>query len=130
MKNVVHFVRDRGFVLGIFGLIGLIALIIAIQQNTNTNAQLLEIARGNRAINLQNAQILKEVQSCTDPKGACAQRGRQQSGQAVETINRISVYAAFCANRQMPPVTVKDVESCVKEQLEKNPSTPGQEQSP
>lgn len=61
----------------------------------------------------------ENIQSCTSPKGACYKDANARTGAAVDTINQISVYAAYCS-RVPANDTVELVKSCIQEELEKN----------
>lgn len=64
----------------------------------------------------QNRRLLAEVEDCTNPDGQCAQRGQEQTGKAVGSINEntntISLYAAACADRPGDQ-TLAQIKRCV-----------------
>lgn len=63
-----------------------------------------------------NRTTLNEVRSCTIPGGTCYERGQDQTGEAVDSINRVVVYAAICADR--PGVQGQnEIEACVLDLL-------------
>ena len=64
-----------------------------------------------------NRALLNEVRSCTNPQGECAKRGAEATGTAVESINKVVVYAALCADK--PGYQSRDdIEACVLDLLE------------
>jgi hypothetical protein len=63
-----------------------------------------------------NTGAVKLIRDCTDPSGDCYKRGQKQTAVAVADINKISVYAAACADR--PGVqTASEIYACVVERL-------------
>lgn len=80
-----------------------------IQEDTNARVALAE----------QNNKILNTLKDCTTPQGKCYQRSNDRTGSVVGTINQVSVFAAYCASVEPPPVNVQAVEQCVKSQLER-----------
>lgn len=61
----------------------------------------------------QSAELLVD---CTTPAGQCYQNGDRRSGAAVQTINRVSVLAAYCSKKP-ENVSVAQIEDCIKKEL-------------
>jgi len=60
----------------------------------------------------------KTLLDCTNPKGKCYKEGNARSAQAIGSINRVSIYAAYCA--KIPAnVTAKQIETCINAELQK-----------
>jgi hypothetical protein len=66
----------------------------------------------NARLNHQMLALAASIKDCTDPKGKCAQRGQQQTGKAVGSINDVTVAAAWCS-RQTTNRTVNDLRICI-----------------
>jgi hypothetical protein len=64
-----------------------------------------------------NHKILQEVESCTDPTGACAKRGQSQTGDAVNHLELTTVFAAECAVQHVKDPTDAIIERCIKDKL-------------
>lgn len=81
-----------------------------------------------RADQKVNASTNKAVLDCTDPEGECAKRGAEATGQAVQNIGQLSVYASACAadvDGSLPVrVRVKIIERCVTALVEQPPQAP------
>lgn len=107
-KNTIY---SRRWVIDMLLFILIVALLFILAGLRVTNNRILQVGR-------QNTTILKEVKSCTDPIGACAQRGNQTTRDAVSNINNITIYAAYCASKQQPPVSADAVKRCVEQELE------------
>lgn len=79
-------------------------------RETRANTETLKIlARDNKA-------TMDLVEDCTSPGGECYDRGARRTGEAVGTINQITIYAAACA-KQPANVTVRQIQACVEELL-------------
>ena len=61
-------------------------------------------------------QMMTEILSCTQPKGECNQRGQRQTSGAIDDINKITVYAAACADRPYTQ-TEAQIYACVMQKL-------------
>lgn len=57
-----------------------------------------------------------QIESCTTPDGECYKRGQKQQGGAIADINKITVYAAACADREGEQ-TVEAIQFCVLRRL-------------
>lgn len=110
-------IRNPVFVIELLLVILLIAILYAVTSLRGVTADLKEEQTARISIAQQNQRILREIRSCTNPNGVCAKRGNDSQGAAISTINKVSVYAAFCANSQPPPASVADVEACVRKEL-------------
>lgn len=62
----------------------------------------------------RSAELLVD---CTTPAGECYQNGDRRSGAAVQTINRVSVLAAYCSKKP-ENVSVAQIEDCIKKELD------------
>lgn len=75
-----------------------------------------------------NASTNKAVLDCTDPEGECAKRGQEATGQAVQNIGQLSVYASACAAEADPKLPVRQrariIQHCVTGLLEDPPPSP------
>lgn len=111
-------IRNPVFIIELLLIILLIAILYAVTSLRGVTAELRDSQTERISLSTQNGIILREIKSCTDPEGACAKRGAAQQLEAIQTINQISVYAAYCASVQPAPVSVTDVETCVSKQLE------------
>lgn len=63
-----------------------------------------------------NVSTLHVVRDCTDPGGTCFKRGQKSTAKAVASINKITVYAAACADKPGNQ-TVTQIQSCVIRKL-------------
>lgn len=61
-------------------------------------------------------QLARDIDSCTDPQGACAKRGQRNTAKAVDSIALRQVAAVACADR---PGTqrVTEIQACVERVL-------------
>jgi uncharacterized protein YlxW (UPF0749 family) len=64
----------------------------------------------------QIKRVAGQIESCTTPKGECYERGRSQTADAVGTINRITIYAAACADRAGVD-TAPEIQACIEQAL-------------
>lgn len=55
-------------------------------------------------------ETLAVIKDCTDPAGACAQRGQQQTAAAVAAISSSQIVASWCA---LHSPTLKAAQACV-----------------
>lgn len=71
-----------------------------------------------------NHKTLDAINSCTHPGRECYQHGQQQTAQAVASINKVVVLAAYCAARA-PHQSITEIQRCVINHLadRKAPST-------
>lgn len=60
----------------------------------------------------------KRLLDCTSPQGKCYQDGNRRTGEAIGNINRVSIYAAYCAKIPVN-VTAKQIENCINAELQK-----------
>lgn len=88
----------------------LVAVILVITTVT------LQELRGNSAENRRNTTLLVD---CTTPGHQCYDESAKRTGEAVSIINRIAVYAAYCAKNLPDGVPVEQVEKCVRTELER-----------
>jgi glutaminase len=65
---------------------------------------------------ITNRAVLNEVRSCTKPGGECYKRGQENTGTAVESINKVVLYAATCADKRGVN-TQSEIEACVLDLL-------------
>lgn len=56
------------------------------------------------------------IESCTNPKGRCYADSTARTGSAINTINQITVYAAFCS-KQPENNTVPQIKACIEKEL-------------
>lgn len=61
-------------------------------------------------------QISEQIKSCVDPAGACTKRGQEQTGAAVEMLNRTTVAVVECADTYDGKAAI---DACVLRQLAK-----------
>lgn len=95
----------------LFGCIALlvVGLVFVVVQTFGLVSQTRATQEGNR-------DLLNLIKSCTDPSGECAKRGQEQTADAIADINRVTVYAAACADE--PGVQGQSaIYACVVEML-------------
>lgn len=63
-----------------------------------------------------NVSTVQLIRDCTTPGRRCYERSQKTTGDAVASINRVSVYAAACADRPRRQ-TVEQIQSCVIDRL-------------
>lgn len=72
----------------------------------------------------------EQVESCTTPEGKCFQESQRRTGEAVNSIGQLSVYASACAADvdQTLPVRqrVRIIERCVNRLAQQPPAQPQQ----
>lgn len=104
-----------GLTLGVLAVLLLVSILqtrmlvgeVRNTQKTNTGTVRLIKAQG------------RAIRDCTDPTGECFKRAKRQTAGAVNDINKISVYAAACAD-QSGVQTASEIYACVVERLAKD----------
>lgn len=124
MSHTVHVRRQIGgaIVGALAGALLVIVLVLLVRT--------WSLADGIRVAQQSNAQTLREthrtldvVQSCTTPGRECFKRGQKQTSGAIADINRVSIYAAACADRPRQQ-TVEQIQACVIERLAQDAHRP------
>lgn len=94
---------------GLAVLLPVLALLATVILGTVLLVRLSDVAEVNKA----NGEIVKD---CTTPGGECFERGQRATGDAVGSINKVTILVARCqaAGRA-------DLEACVGEGLQENP---------
>lgn len=104
-------------------IIGVVAVLI---QTNNLTAAIRDQQKESveRAKDIQTTQQV--IRDCTDPGGACFERGQRQTAKAVGDINQVIVYAAACADRDGVQ-TQPEIYACVIDMLanDQNADQPG-----
>lgn len=91
----------------------LLGTVLSIRGTQNTNAPKID----STAETLKVVKDLAEkINSCTDPDGACAERGREQTGAAVRDISLRQIAAVACADRPGTQ-TPLEIKACVARTL-------------
>ena len=67
---------------------------------------------------VRNGQVSEQIESCTTPGGECFEANRKRTNGVVGDINRVTLLAASCADRDNSQTTA-EIRSCVMEQLER-----------
>jgi hypothetical protein len=88
----------------------LVVLVLAILVQT---WGLVDAIRENQKINTETLRIL---QDCTVPENDCYERSQKRTAEAVGDINKITLYAAACADRPGEQ-TIVEIQSCVLHRL-------------
>lgn len=82
---------------------------------------LMSLAIQSRQRGKESQELLRTIQSCTQPSGECYQRGRRSTAQAVSNINRVVILAAACASGLPSGLSVDvrqtRIQSCVISRL-------------
>lgn len=112
-------IYNRRFIIDLMIFIVLVALVfLLVIERINYN-KLLDLNQQGAQRGVENARILKEVLSCTQPEGECSKRGTDASKTAVSSINQVVVDAAYCASKIPPPVSADVVRECVTDELKR-----------
>ena len=82
-----------------------------IEQNERIQAFIREQA-------IKNQRLIEQVESCTTPTGKCYRDNRNRTNTVVMDINRVSILAAACADRD-DTQTAAQIRKCVLDQLER-----------
>ena len=83
-----------------------------------TQTQMTERTKAIRAAQESSTASLRVIKDCTRPQGQCFERGQRQTGQAVATINEVSIIAAACADDPARQ-TVEQIRVCVAAELKR-----------
>lgn len=67
-----------------------------------------------------NASTLTLIKDCTEPGGNCYKRNQKASGQAIDVINRVSVYAAACASQERNKGSIEKIQVCVLNRIQQD----------
>ena len=67
---------------------------------------------------VRNGRLVKQVESCTTPTGKCYRDNQNRTNTVVMDINRVSILAAACADRD-DTQTAAQIRKCVMDQLER-----------
>lgn len=62
----------------------------------------------------QNGQVLDRLVDCTTPGGECYQQSQSQTGAAIDTINRLTVEAGWCAKSLPQGSTEAQYRQCIE----------------
>ena len=98
-RHTRYEVMKRVFILATFVLVT-ICLVILI----SLGRLLVSLAQ-------ENHQTLATIKDCTQPTGACHQRGQRDTARAVASINRVVILAAACASGLPPHISVAERQS-------------------
>lgn len=103
-----------GITLGVVAAVALIAVVVAAVTVTQV--------RGSQVDNTEtldtSAETLEIIKDCTQPEGACYQRGQDRTAEVVDNIGLLSTYAAACAD-QPNQQTAVEIRECVLDLLER-----------
>ena len=105
-------VRTLGWVLVGLSIAALIVTVVASVLVSANNSEAI------RSAQRTNTETLELIRSCTTPGKPCFDEGQKRTGEAVGTINQVSVFAAACADAPKRQ-SVKEIEACVRDRLEK-----------
>lgn len=102
-KALLHFLA------GLVGFLMALAVVTSLLFNIVQIGRLTEIAETNRA----NGQRLID---CTTPGGQCFEDGNDRTGEAIGTINEVTILAASCV--QLPGIdTEAEIRECIEQGL-------------
>lgn len=93
-----------------------LALVITVVSSTVISANNTETIRQAQQTNTETLDLIK---SCTTPGRKCFNEGQERTGKAVGSINKITVYAATCADRPGWQ-DVAEIEACIRAKLARN----------
>jgi tRNA G18 (ribose-2'-O)-methylase SpoU len=110
-------IYNRSWVLDLILVATLAVTIMFLVGQRNQTEQLKDLANANKTLNTQNKQILDQIISCTDPKGVCSVLNQKRSSGVVENINKVTLFAAYCASKTPPYASVDDVRKCVEDAI-------------
>lgn len=113
------FVQKRAIAWAVIGIMAVAMLIVVINAVLQTRAtQRTNVPKiDSTAETLKVVKDLAEkINSCTDPEGACARRGRAQTGAAVMDISSRQIAAVACADRPGTQ-TPLEIKACVERTL-------------
>jgi hypothetical protein len=100
-------IYNRSWVLDIMVAMLLIVTIFFLIGQRNLSNEIVELAK-------QNHQLNEQVHDCTDPTGACYQASRRSNAETIAQINKVTLFAAYCANKLSKTGTLADVRKCVE----------------
>jgi hypothetical protein len=90
-----------------------VALVLLALYAILTTRQLVGVMRQTQKGSVTTLHVVRD---CTTPGQPCYERGQKQTAGAVADINKITVYAAACADRPGDQ-TVTQIQSCVIRKL-------------
>ena len=67
-----------------------------------------------------NTSTVNLIRDCTQPTGKCYQRSQAQTGDAIAVINRVSIYAAACADRAGNRGNITRIQTCVLDRIDQD----------
>lgn len=110
-------VRNFGWI--IVGLLSALLLVIVLALLVGTGSSSQDAEENTEAIEQtqrDNRELLRLIKSCTTPGEECFQEGQERTADAIADINRVTVYAASCADK--PGVQGQaEIYACVVELL-------------
>lgn len=56
---------------------------------------------------------------CTTPGHKCYDDGLKNQAEAIESLNKITIYATFCAKTLPPTITVEEMQKCIQARITK-----------
>lgn len=95
----------------------IVGLLLVTVSQTNKAARGIAEDQGAAAVRGRGiASTAEQIESCTTPGRPCFERGQRQTASAIETINRVTILAAACAD-QPRRQTVEQIQFCVLRRL-------------
>lgn len=111
--------HDPVFIAVIAGLICLVLLSLGYWRQSDQAASLRQQTVGVKELQEQNHRLLSEIESCTTPKGKCAQRGANAQSQVIDLIVQRVTYAMCKLVHPNESITV--VRACVVQVNQQQP---------
>ena len=107
--------------------VGIGYLLVLVTVSSVTTAQLAKEIRQSQVHNspkidnsLKAARAARRgthlIRDCVTPQGKCYQRGKHQTGAAVNRLTEVVIYAASCAS-ELAPATPAVVRRCIEDEL-------------
>ena len=104
-----------------FLVLGVFYTIVAIRDSQTENSPILKEVRA----------LAEQIDSCTNPDGACAQQGQEQTANAVAQIALEQAYALVCSvtedentTEQTPVELLRKIQACTADLKEQANATP------
>jgi hypothetical protein len=93
-----------------------IAVAITTYFTVITLTEIERISARNNELNELTVKISQRLEDCTTPSGACYQESNARTGEAIGSINQITIIAAACADQQ-GVATENDIRKCIEQAL-------------
>jgi hypothetical protein len=62
----------------------------------------------------QNRSYGQRLVDCTTPGGQCYASSQKQQSGAVQVLNRVTIWAAWCAKTSSPDATIDQLKACIE----------------